>query len=64
MERFTRVRIKREVTKQLPDNDVLLGFFDDDGAYAFMLWWETKGNSAFYEWLKNDNDFNYLCSEQ
>jgi hypothetical protein len=56
---FKRMEFKDELIHHISDNDVLLSFYDDDGAYKFNDWWYEEGSELFLKWLV-DNDYTHL----
>ena len=43
--------LPRQMNTSVTDHEVLLSFNGDDGASAFVEWWETKGEKAFLAYL-------------
>jgi hypothetical protein len=58
--KFTRVRIKEQITREINENETLLSFQDDDGNYAFQEWWEEIGSEMFAEWCSNQPEYIWL----
>lgn len=42
------------------ENEILLSFLDDDGAYAFAEWWYMHGADAFGQWVEENPDYSHL----
>lgn len=66
---FTRVSLEdvlradadgMPVFRKCFENEILLSFFDDDGAYAFHQWWVEHGAAAFGEWLIQQEEYQHL----
>lgn len=60
--RFTRVRLDdvlradadgMPIFRRCFGHEIMLTFFDDDGAINFREWWEDKGAKQFYEWIED-----------
>jgi len=34
------------------EHEILLSFYDDDGAYGFNNWWFEEGSVLFYDYMK------------
>lgn len=47
-----RPSLPRQVDWAVPDNEVLLQFFDDADAIKFREWWKTHGWKSFREWVE------------
>ena len=51
---FTGVDLSGETTVHFHENELLLLFDDDEGAVAFIEWWNRSGGlEAFSKWLAN-----------
>lgn len=57
--KFTRVTLDYElranadgmpVFRKCFENEILLSFYDDEGAWAFREWWEEVASQAFAKW--------------
>ena len=35
------------------ENEILMSFYDDDGAYGFEDWWHKEGSAIFYDYMEN-----------
>jgi hypothetical protein len=51
------VKIKEEITSQIPDHQVLLSFRDDIHGEAFCDWWEANGKREFKKWCDEFEGF-------
>mgnify|MGYP001573322396 CR=1 FL=1 len=41
----------RPVFRECLEHEILLSFYDDDGAYAFETWWTLEGSQVFANWI-------------
>lgn len=66
--KFERVDLNHElradadgmpVFRRCFENEILLSFYDDDGAYGFEEWWEEKGSELFGEWMNTHENLDY-----
>lgn len=62
--KFTRVELQDELradTDGMPvfrecfENEIMMAFYDDLGAYYFKEWWESRGALLFGEWCVKSN---------
>ena len=47
MSKFTKVSLDSETTVHFGDHETLMSFNDDEGNYAFQVWWNIKGSELF-----------------
>lgn len=38
------------------ENEILLSFWDDSGAYGFSEWWQDQGAELFNAWMLKSED--------
>lgn len=62
--KFDRVEIKDEITTHLAEHEILLSFFDDDGAYSFSEWFEEEGKILFQNWLRKQDTSEYVLEQR
>ena len=36
------------------EHEILLSFYDDDGAYGFRDWWYEEGSAVFYKYMEKE----------
>jgi hypothetical protein len=63
-EKFKRVNLDKvlradadgmPVFRNCFEHEILMNFYDDDGAYEFEDWWNLEGSALFYKYLENAN---------
>lgn len=73
MGEFTRVSLDEDiradadgapVIRECHDHEIMMSFFDDEGACAFREWWDDVGAEQFYDWLVQSEEFKYQCKWQ
>jgi len=35
------------------EHEILMSFYDDDGAYGFEDWWNSEGSAIFNDYMRN-----------
>ena len=41
----------RPVIRECAEHEILMSFYDDDGAYSFEEWWVLEGSQVFAEYI-------------
>ena len=41
------------VFRECFENEILMSFYDDDGAYGFEDWWFIEGSTIFRDYMDN-----------
>ena len=59
-EKFERVSIKREISRDIHEHEIFLSFHDDEGAEYFSYWFESEGRKQFADYLKRKGKENLI----
>lgn len=61
--KFERVEMPLIINVHIPENEILLSFYDDYGALAFDEWWREYGAGLFGDWCGDHPDYSFLMED-
>lgn len=57
MSKFEKVESKREIRRDVHDNEAFLVFHSDAGAITFHEWWDMEGAEIFNKYYEENKHF-------
>jgi hypothetical protein len=58
LDKFLRADVDdMPVFRKCFEHEILMSFYDDDGAYEFEDWWNAEGSVLFYKFLENKDSW-------
>lgn len=63
MSKKIRMKFQREIVRKLQEHEVLMSFYDDEGAEMFDQWWWEFGKHNFREYLIAEG-YDYLLDDE